>query len=128
MVKKLVIAVLVLILILGGAYALLYTFMSRELEKLGEIAKIDLSLIEDGVYEGYSRAGLVAAELRVVVKNHRIEQIEIIDHVYGTGKPAEAVLDAVVEKQSLQVDAVAGSTASSKNLLKAVENALLEQR
>jgi uncharacterized protein with FMN-binding domain len=40
------------------------------------------------------------------------------------GKPAETLARLVVERQTLELDAVSGATASSKAILKAGENAL----
>jgi len=87
----------------------------------------DLSPVADGVYRGsYDLKGTpVEAVLDVSVSNNRITKIEIIKHLCSPiGKKAEKIIDAVIERQSLEVDAVSGATASSKTLLKAVENAL----
>lgn len=88
------------------------------------INDVDVSQISDGRYTGSYDLKIVAAEVAVNVKDGRIESVEIIEHINGRGKVAETVTDAVVKKQSLAVDAVSGATASSKALLKAIENAL----
>ena len=43
---------------------------------------------------------------------------------YDKGKPAKAIVPKIVDAQSLEVDAVAGATNSSKVIKKAIENAL----
>lgn len=50
--------------------------------------------------------------------------IDIIRHLNGLGSSAESIVDKIIEKQSLEVDAVSGATLSSKCILKAVENAV----
>jgi uncharacterized protein with FMN-binding domain len=88
------------------------------------IGEVNLSDVEDGTYIGHYDAILVAADVSVTMKNHSIEDIEILSHKNGKGKPAEVIVDKVVESQSLSVDTVSGCTASSKVILKAIENAL----
>lgn len=89
-----------------------------------EIAEVNLARVPDGVYEGCYDAGLVSARVKVSVSKHRIDGIEIVEHLHGRGGEAEGIPDKVVEAQSLMVDAVSGCTSSSKVILKAIENAL----
>jgi len=87
----------------------------------------DLKLFNDGVYRGiYDLSGTpVKVVLDVTVQNNRIAKIEIVEHNCSPiGKKAENIIEHVIEKQSLEIDAVGGATASSKSILKAVENAL----
>ena len=87
----------------------------------------DLTLIEDGIYRGfYDLSGTpVKATLDVIIQNNRIVSINIIQHFSSPiGKKAENIIDQIIELQNLNIDAVSGATASSKALLKAVENAL----
>ena len=87
----------------------------------------DLKQINDGVYRGfYELSGTpVKVTLDVTVQSNRISKIDIIKHICSPiGKKAEVIVEQVMEKQSLDIDAVSGATASSKTLLKAIENAL----
>jgi uncharacterized protein with FMN-binding domain len=69
--------------------------------------------------------GPVEATVDVTVKDTVITNITIVEHNCSPiGKPAEAITQRIIEKQSLGVDAVSGATASSKAILKAVEEAL----
>lgn len=88
------------------------------------ISDVNLSMVGDGVYTGSYDAILVSAKVRVTVKNHRIEGIELVEHNNGRGKPAEVIPDKVLAAQSLEVDVISGATSSSKVILKAIENAL----
>lgn len=50
--------------------------------------------------------------------------IKIIEHENGLGSKAEKIVDDVISRQSLKVDAVSGAAASSKCIIKAIEDAL----
>jgi uncharacterized protein with FMN-binding domain len=87
----------------------------------------DLEPIADGVYRGnYDLSGVpVEVILDAVVQNKKIIKIEIVEHSSSPiGKKAERIVDRIIEQQSLDVDTISGATASSKAILKAVENAL----
>lgn len=90
-----------------------------------EIVEIDLRRIPDGTYYGTAETIMAAADVAVTVEEKRITKIELIRHVHSNGAMAEAVLDQIIEKQTLSVDAVSGATISSLVLLKAVEEALI---
>jgi uncharacterized protein with FMN-binding domain len=86
----------------------------------------DLTALNDGIYRGtHDLSGTpVKVTLDVNLQNHRIINIEIIQHLRSPiGKRAENIIEQIIEKQSLDIDAVSGATASSKAILKAVENA-----
>jgi uncharacterized protein with FMN-binding domain len=90
------------------------------------IASPSLAAIADGSYEGRYAYGHFEYAVRVSMKDHRIEGIEILaNRDTGPAQKAEGVLPRILEKQSPDVDAVAGATTTSKALMKAVENALL---
>lgn len=88
------------------------------------IENVDLSKIADGTYNGQYDALMVAADVAVTVKDHKITDIRLVSHKNGKGQPAEVIPQRVVEEQSLEVDIVSGATSSSKVILKAIENAL----
>jgi len=91
-----------------------------------EIENVDLQRVADGEYIGFYDAILVKVTVKVVVKNHKIETIELLQHDNGRGADAEIIPENVVKAQSLQVDTVSGATASSKVILEAIELALKE--
>ncbi len=89
-----------------------------------KIESVDLSRVPDGTYIGNAEVLWVAAEVKVIVKDHKIVNIDLIKHKNERGKNAEVIPEKVVEAQSLQVEAISGATNSSKVILKAIENAL----
>ena len=91
-------------------------------------AKIpDLALKTDGIYRGdYDLSGTpVNVILDVTIQNYKISKIEIVRHSCSPiGKKAEKIIDQIIAIQNLDVDVISGATASSKTIIKAVENAL----
>lgn len=85
---------------------------------------VDLSTIEDGTYTGSEDGGIVKATVEVTVKDHAITQVKILSHENGKGKPAEVIVDSIVESNSLEVDTISGATYSSYVIKMAVYNAL----
>jgi len=101
--------------------------LAAEIERIHNtpINDVDLSLVEDGSYEGKFGYQGVDYGVKVTVKDRRIESIEVTqteDDEYA--KMAEAVLDRVIEEQKITVDATTGATTTSLAFLKAVELAL----
>jgi uncharacterized protein with FMN-binding domain len=89
-----------------------------------KIEGIMLSGAKDGTYEGVYETSLVKATVLVTLKAEQITDIRITRHDCGKGKPAEAIVKNVMDKQSTQIDTVSGATGSSLVILKAIENAV----
>ncbi|MDY3860057.1 MAG: FMN-binding protein [Candidatus Limivicinus sp.] len=116
-------ALLVIGIFAGGLYLKSISDYKAKVDAL-TFDEIDLTKVEDGVYEGQCDTGVVRARVQVTVRDHRMESIELLEHENGRGAPAEAILAQMVEEQTTAVDAVSGATCSSKVIRKAVENAL----
>ena len=84
----------------------------------------DLQLKSDGIYRGQYKASPVSVVVDVEVRDNAITNIVIVKHFNGRGEKAEIITESVLAKQSLAVDTISGATASSKVILKAIENAL----
>ncbi len=87
-----------------------------------------LSAIADGEYEGEYDLRLVYVKVIVTIRKGRIDNITILKHDNGNGKKAEKIVDSVIRQQKLGVNTISGATASSKAILKAVENALKDAK
>ena len=81
----------------------------------------------DGVYEGEHSF----VKVRVMVKNGKITDIEIMHHG-GGGEKYEKMIQplttVIIERQSLAVDGITGATTSSRNLIAAIKDALPKQK
>ncbi|MDO4459727.1 MAG: FMN-binding protein [Clostridia bacterium] len=125
--KRILIIVLAVVILAGAVGGSLYLRSIKDYkDKVNALTftEIDLNTVEDGTYFGECDTGVVKAKVEVVVTNHNIDRITLLEHKNGKGKPAEAVISDMIEKQSTDVDAVTGATCSSKIIRKAVENAL----
>ncbi len=91
-------------------------------------SNIDISNIPDGVYVGEYDVNFIYAKVEVTVQHNAITSIDIMEHKNDRGKPAEIVVDKIIEEQKIDVDTVSGATNSSTVIKKAVENALIEKR
>ncbi len=89
-----------------------------------EILGVDLAQVPDGTYAGSHSVFPVSVQVKVTVLDHKITDIELVKHQNGQGSAAEVLAEQVVTAQSLQVDVITGATASSKVILKAIDNAL----
>ena len=110
---------------LALASALLMLAASCAMAPVPAAVMPDLSAKADGEYTGSYDGGLVKATVSVTLAAGRIASIRIVKHDCSPiGKKGEAVIERVVQRQTLQVDVVSGATGSSKVLLKAIEAAL----
>ncbi len=112
------------------AFAVLLTAISLQacMSRDVEVKTPPFSSLPDGTYRGSYSSGLVKATVDVNLAGGRIQQVAIVSHKCGKGKPAEAIVNDVVSRQSLDVDVVSGATTSSRVILKAIEVALTRGR
>lgn len=90
-----------------------------------EIGTIDLHAVQDGDYIGVCQNKILFAVVKVKVQDHKLADIEIVEHKASYMEQAERVAGAVCSAQSLEVDAITGATLTSDTVLKAIENALV---
>ena len=121
--KKLIIAIAAVIV---PVLAALVLFLNLPKPVTASDASFNLTQITDGTYPGSCDNGLVKVRVEVIVENHNIVEIRLLEHDNGLGSAAEAITDTVIQRQSVEVDTISGATISSKTILKAVENALSE--
>lgn len=128
MLKKILIAAgVILLLIVLGIGLLMYrlTGMAGSIEQeSARLTQVNLSRVADGTYLGSYGNFVVSAEVEVVVKNHRIKKITIIDQKCGPGYEARDTIRRMMEAQSPKVETVTGASSSSRTLMIAVDRAL----
>ena len=117
-------SVLLTVIVLPLLVVLSCTSESRKIREF-ELPPIDLSKIDDGDYIGQYVHHDNLYKVEVTVLNHDIVKIDVVSSE-GDKYDIEAlaVLDRVIEEQSLDVDAVTGATKSSKLYLICIYNAL----
>ena len=116
----------VLRLSLMGTAALLVLGGCAFVDKINKltIGTIAVNQVKDGTYEGSEDIFPVTASIRLTVSAGAITDIVMLSHSHGPRHGADAILPRVIAAQSLTVDAVSGSSYSSKVVLKAIETAL----
>ena len=130
MLKKVVITTGVGFVVLIAAVSIAFASMAARFEKRVKsltISNVDIAKVRDGRYEGVCDLGPVVARVSVIVEKGRITGISLVKHSHGPGRSAEAILQRIIDAQSLDVDAIAGSTYSSKTIRKAAELALTSE-
>jgi uncharacterized protein with FMN-binding domain len=124
-----IISLLIGIAIVGFA-AFYFVYIAPANEVLNEvrnteIKSIDLNQVADGKYLGEFGYSNSLCKVEVVVSNHRIDDINILENGKNDhAKKAEAVISKVIDEQKTNVDVITGATTTSKALLKAIESAL----
>lgn len=81
---------------------------------------------EDGTYLGEAE-GMDTLKVEVTVTDGKISNVEVTEQneTEGFAEPAlEQIPDAIVEKNSTDVDAIAGATVTSNAIKEAVDQAL----
>lgn len=128
--KRLLKVLIILFVVIGIGGKLLYDRLSSNLENLEtmEIQEVDLAAVEDGRYVGFYGSFPVDAKVEVIVADHKITTINLLEHGNGQGGNAEVIPDKVVAQQSLQIDSVSGATYSSRVILKAIAVALESEK
>jgi len=124
--KKIGLVMFVLIVMISAVLAYFIIQIQDNLNYLVDIPleDIDLSTVENGTYTGEYEVIPISVILEVDVVDHKIVYIVILKHVNGKGEAAESILIDVIDNQSIEVDAIASATYSSKVILLAIKDAL----
>ena len=124
--KALLLGVVVLLAVVLAALLL---FLKAALEYKGAVEaltvqEVDLAQVADGTYTGGCDVGLVSAQVEVTVEDGALVEVTLTAYRSLLGRGAEALPEAMVAQQRVDVDAVSGATESSTVIKKAVANAL----
>lgn len=126
---KIVLSLLLVIVVAGGAfgiYSMQRTSKYRQAVEDTIISEVDLTQVKDGSYRGSHDVDMINATVHVDVEDHKIKNIELVEHVNDRGRAAEEIVSEIISQQKIKVDTVSGATNSSKVIQKAVQNALAE--
>lgn len=86
--------------------------------------------LEDGVYKGTGTGYAGDITVSVQIKDKQIVSIDILSSSDDAAffSRAKAVIDKIIEGQTLDVDTVSGATFSSRGIISAVKNALTGEK
>lgn len=89
---------------------------------------IDTSNLKDGTYTGSGTGYSGTITVRVTISGGKITNIEVVSTADGDPyfSNARAVIQRVIDAQSVNVDTVSGATYSSRGILQAIRNALAQ--
>ena len=98
-------------------------------EEQAQVAKGSFDLT-DGVYKGTGTGYAGDITVAVQIKDKQIVAIDILSSSDDAAffKRAQAVIDKIIEGQTLDVDKVSGATYSSRGIISAVKNALTGEK
>ena len=110
--------------------------MRKAVEFVGEYAglsnndkPIDISALSPGKYTGTAMGYTGEITVEVTVAEGKVTEITIVsqgDSPEVAGPAFEAIIAAIKQEQSLEVDLVSGATFSSEGLIAAVKDALIK--
>jgi uncharacterized protein with FMN-binding domain len=78
-----------------------------------------------GTYEGSAKCLHVVARVRVTVTSTGVSKVELLERPFGD---MDTLVARIVKAGGVPVDVVTGATASSKVVMKAVDDALIKQK
>ncbi len=119
-----VVVIIVAVAAAAGIYAIVFSSAASRLE----VGNVDLSRVPDGTYEGSFRLYHDSAVVRVVVKDHRIDEVTVVIKPSGFEEYGEEIVERVLREQAIDIDTVSGSTTSQKVILRAIQDALSGQQ
>lgn len=98
-------------------------------EEQAQVAKGSFDLT-DGVYKGTGTGYAGDITVAIQIKDKQIVAIDILSSSDDAAffKRAQAVIDKIIEGQTLDVDTVSGATYSSRGIISAVKNALTGEK
>lgn len=102
---------------------------AEQTDKTDETVKGSFDL-PDGVYKGTGTGYAGEITVAVQIQNKEMVSIDILSSSDDAAffNRAKAVIDRIIEKQSLDVDVVSGATYSSNGIINAVKNALTGEK
>lgn len=95
-------------------------------DQVNESISFSGAQLQDGVYEGSAQGYKDSIEVSVTVEDGMVTDIQVTkeNDTPSYFERAKTVIEEIINKQSLNVDAVSGATYSSAGILNAVNNAL----
>lgn len=117
---RVVVASLVVLIIMMSSIFIIFQWQYRSIN----YTNIDMADVADGIYRGKADTLLLKVEVDVEVEDHKIKNIEFIEHVTTYEEVGEHIVNKIIEENSYQIDVVTSATASTKVITSAVNKAL----
>lgn len=105
-----------------------FAMIGMEDIKALKVTTPDLTNYEDSAYSGYYGKGRWQYDVLVSVSKNKISDIKLNKSKFPTPDDLnKKIIDEIITKQSLSIDAVSGASVNTKALCKAVEVALVNK-
>ncbi len=119
-----VLMILALISLMAGGY-----IISRRKVRLKEAAalpfyKIEMSQVADGEYNGKTYTSFLHLQLKVIVENQQLKDIQVIENEGVDGETARPIIQKMIEENKIVVPAVEGAELGSLVYISCVSTAL----
>lgn len=122
---------LIVAAVLGVGGMIGWQYIAREHKEAMSLPlnAVNFTKLADGVYTGVYEGGMYkwrTNKVSVTVEGGKVTAVTLLESKFGEdpGKYVDPLYAQVIDKQTLHVDAVSGSTLTSKAALQAIENAL----
>ena len=115
---------LALICLMAGGF-----MISRKKTRLREATslpfyQIEMSEVEDGIYEGQTMTSFLHLKLRIEVENHQLKKIDVLENDGIDGETARPIIEKMIAKNEVVVSAVKGAELGSLVYISCVSTAL----
>lgn len=104
-------------------------FVARKKMQLREASSlpfhnVQLEQIADGSYKGKTYTSFLHLQLEVIIENHKIKDINVIENDGIDGEKARPIIQKMIEQNSIVVPAVKGAELGSLVYISCVSTAL----
>ena len=121
--SKVLMAVAIVCLMAGGYLIARRKMRFREAASL-PFYKIELSQVNDGMYEGKTYTSFLHLQLKVTVEDHKIKSIDVLENEGIDAETARPIIQKMIEQNSIVVPAIKGAELGSLVYISCVSNAL----
>jgi uncharacterized protein with FMN-binding domain len=124
-----VLVLILLILIAAGTGGIMFLASGLEDGEAITVMDVQTDSLSDGEFVGTYENKRWDNKVKVKIESGTITEIKVVDTVmFEKPEVTEALISQVLDKQSLEIDGVAGATVTVNAYLKAIENALMKAR
>lgn len=119
--------ILIILMIIVLAMWIGYTLFNTGMTQLQNMTFSEVAINDkaDGEYTGECTIGRWKNEVKVVIENGQITDINILaDQMVVSDETRQAIFNATIAEQRVPVDAIAGATVTSNAYLRAIVNAV----
>lgn len=121
--SKILMIVAIISLMAGGYIINRKKMQIREASRL-PFYKIELSEVEDGIYNGKTETSFLHLELELEVENHRIKEIKVLQNDGIDGEKARPIIEEMIAENKIVVPAIKGAERGSLVYISCASTAL----